>query len=308
MKLTELITEFKVFCDNKYGTKSGTANSYTNAIKYLFEYLNISEINDLTFITLKSLAPDLKNKNTVFYLEVQDFYTKRGQSSYIEKGFVKASIDRLFEFFDSGFYVKQSLKDEMIINAVSDKEIKATFDLNKLRCELPLNYRIEHSYNLRIKNGTAKESVKKICNGRKAEKYFISYLKDYLGFKENKEFFDVANNKDYGYDIRLLNVGLEVKNIKSGGFYLTDNEIARIENTDTHLILVDLDNGIWLLKHNSYWLQNIIQKIKLIRKYCTDNYSNLDLTDIKINLDEQVEKDIIDISKINKKKLKELLK
>ncbi len=55
---------------------------------------------------------------------------------------------------------------------------------------------------------------------------------------------------------KLSGPTLKVKNIKNGGFYLIDNEIARIEKSETHLILVDIDNGIWLLNDTLTWLKN----------------------------------------------------
>lgn len=307
MKRVEFLTAFKNYCDKIYGNDSGTANSYTNAVKYLFDYLNVVEVNEEVYNILKSLTPELKNKKTSFYKDLQNFYTKRGQSSYVKNGFLSAAINRLFNFIDNNFRLDLSVKKEILIEAVTDSDLKVIYDLNKLRSELPLCNQNEHDYKLSRNSGTVQETLKKIRSGRKAEKYFISYLKDFLGFAENKDFFDVANNKEYGYDIRLLNVGIEVKNIKSGGFYLTDNEIARIENTDTNLILVDVDNGIWLLKHDSVWLHNIIQNIKSIRKFCAKNYCNLDLTDIKINIDNEVNKEIFDISKLNKEQFKKIL-
>ena len=134
------------------------------------------------------------------------------------------------------------------------------------------------------------------------------YLRDFLGLKPGVEYVDVSNSKEYGYDLRVLEYGIEVKNIKSGGFYLTDNEIARLLCSQTHLIFVDIDNGIWLLKNNSKWLQNVVENIKSIREYCYVNYSNLDLTDIRINLDEGIMDEAIEISKLKKEQIVDLLK
>lgn len=117
----------------------------------------------------------------------------------------------------------------------------------------------------------------------------------------------MANNKNYGYDIRLKNIGLEVKNIKSGGFYLTDNEIARLETTSTHVVLVDIDNGIWLLKNDSGWLKRNIENIKSIRNYCKIKYTTLDLSDIKISLDETAQREAYCLSSLDRKEVFALL-
>ena len=117
----------------------------------------------------------------------------------------------------------------------------------------------------------------------------------------------MSNNKEYGYDIRLFDCGIEVKNIKNGGFYLTDNEIARLEHSETHLILVDIDNGIWLLKNNSNWLKTAIANIKAIRNFCKDNYSQLDLTDIRIDINKDTANDTIEISGFSRQDIKDAL-
>ena len=176
-----------------------------------------------------------------------------------------------------------------------------------MRGEFPTQSNNEHSYDLRRTSGTINAAVKRIRNGRKAEKYFISFLTDYLGFVENEDFFDVANNKNFGYDVRFKNIGLEIKNIKSGGFYLTDNEIARLENTLTHLILVDIDNGIWLLKNDSDWLKRIVEDIKSIRNYCKLQYASLDLSDIKINLNDVAQQQAFNLATLNQQGLLALI-
>ena len=126
----------------------------------------------------------------------------------------------------------------------------------------------------------------------------MDFLK-YNNFKENIDFIDVANSKDFAYDIKFFNIGLEIKNIKSGSFYLSDNEIACLENNVTVLILIDIDNGIWALNNSSTWLKNVINNIKKIRQYCLTTYPNIDLTDIKINIDNKLESDCCEISQLS---------
>lgn len=307
MQIEEFITKYKEFCDEKYGTKTGTATSYANALKYLFDYLEFDNINESTVLTVKSIEPDIRDKYCAFYNNILNDFSTKGRSSYIEKGFVKAAIPTLYEFLNENVLPLNDNQDNILLDAIHDNKIIAQFNQNTLRRVFPITRNFEHSYDIRRVNGTTKDTAKKICNGRKAEKYFVSFLKDYLGLKQGTDFIDVSNNKEYGYDIRLFNYGIEVKNIKNGGFYLTDNEIARIEKSETHLILVDVDNGIWLLKNNSTWLKQMIANIKEIRKYCYENYNLLDLTDIKISVDEIAKNETVEITGLTKEQFKDLL-
>lgn len=198
--------------------------------------------------------------------------------------------------------------DDILLESIHDNKIVAQFNRDKLVHILPTAAYCEHTYEIRRVNGTINDAAKRIRSGRKAEKYFVSFLKDYLCLEQGSDFIDVSNNKEYGFDIRLFDCGIEIKNIKNGGFYLTDNEIARLVHSETHLGLVDIDNGIWLLKNNSNWLKTIIANIKSIRNFCKDNYSKLNLTDIKINIDSDIEPDVIELTNLSRQKFEDLLK
>lgn len=242
-----------------------------------------------------------------FYNSILDEFSSKGRSSYVEKGFLKAAIPALYEFLNEYPLSHDEQADDVLLDAINDNQIIAQFNRDELRRILPTAAYCEHTYDIRRINGTIKDAAKSIYSGRKAEKYFLSFLKDCLGLEQGIDFIDVSNNKEYGYDIRLFDCGIEVKNIKNGGFYLTDNEIARLEHSETHLILVDIDNGIWLLKNNSTWLKTIIANIKSIRNFCKDNYSQLDLTDIRININNDAEKDTTEISCLSKQEIKDTL-
>lgn len=255
--------------------------------------MNSSEISNALILEIRSLEPDIRDSDSIFYGDLEKFYTSTGRSSYLEKGFLKAALPILFKFSDT--YLFQDADDVVLLQEIKDNKVVADYSKDRLRHELPIAEKVVHNYNVRRISGTVKESYKRICSGRKAEKYFISFLTD-LGFRKNQDFFDVANNKNYGYDVRFFDVGLEIKNIKNGYFFLSDNEIARLENTSTHLILVDIDNGIWFLKNNSKWLSRTIDDIKKLRNYCKDYFSNLDPSDIKIIIDDNVKNYVTDIS------------
>lgn len=307
MQIEEFVSNYKAFCESKFGSRTGTATSYANALKYLFEYLSFNKVDETAVLTVKSLDPDIRDKHCVFYNGILGEFSSKGRSSYIENGFLKAAIPALYEFLNEHPLPHNEQADDILLGAIHDDKIKAQFNRNELRRILPTAAYCEHTYDIRRVNGTIKDAAKRIYSGRIAEKYFLSFLNDCLGLEQGIDFIDVSNNKEYGYDIRLFGCGIEVKNIKSGGFYLTDNEIARLEHSETHLILVDIDNGIWLLKNNSTWLKTIIANIKSIRNFCKDNYSQLDLTDIRIDINNDAEKDTTEISGLSKQEIKDTL-
>ncbi len=189
-----------------------------------------------------------------------------------------------------------------------DAAIIADFDITKIDGTIPLSKNTEHRYEISKRNGTILESKRKIYSGRKAEKYFISFLTS-KRFIENIDFEDVANNRNYGFDVKFGQVGLEIKNIASGDFYLSDNEIAHFENRKTLIVLISIGNGIWVFNSESRWLTQRIKEIKEIREYCNNHYSQLDLTDIKINIDNTIndENEIIRLDNLEKESIFETL-
>ena len=198
-------------------------------------------------------------------------------------------------------------KNIIISQELKDSDINVEFLNINLKRELPVTNIInEHDYSISRRNGTSKESLKKIKSGRKAEKYFIKYLNS-LGFVSGIDFKDVANDKDYGFDILLFDIGLEVKNISSGAFYLTDNEIAYLDRCLTHIILVDINNGIWLLKNDSNWLKESVLNIKKIREYCKTFCTNLDVESIKIYVNEKTKEDLIELTGLPKEQVLKIL-
>ena len=300
-QLDDFILKFKLHCQQKFPLKSGTATSYSNAIKYLFRFMNATEVNKDLILEIKSLEPDIRDATSLLYKDLNNFFTSNGQSSYLEKGFLKAALPVFFEF-SNNVITMQGSNEAVLLSEIRDNQVIADFYPERLRHELPTAEYVVHNYNVRRISGTANESATKIRIGRKAEKYFISFLIS-LGFKNEIDFIDVANNKNYGYDIRFLGVELEIKNIKSGSFFITDNEIARLENSKTNLILVDIDNGIWLLKNDSIWLKNSINNIKNLRDYCKSQYNNLDVCDVRIMIDDNLKQSIPDISSYNKEQV-----
>ena len=305
MQIDELVTQFKTYCQRRFPSNTGTAVSYTNAVRYLLEFMNVAEISNDLFSEIKSIEPDIRDSESILYGELQKHFEMAGRESYLKKGFLKAALSVLFDF--EAVFSLGGPSDAILIREIRDNQITVNFSGENLHRLLPTASYTAHNYNVRRVSGTSEEATKKVRSGRKAEKYFISFLTK-AGFVQNVDFFDVANNKNYGFDVRFHDVGLEIKNIKSGAFYLSDNEIARLENTNTHLILVDIDNGIWLLKKESLWLKNAIKDIKEVRAYGETHFSNLDISDIKILIDDSIRPEAEEISDCTKERIIEMLK
>ena len=303
--MNSIIKDFEKFCKTP-NRNSGKASSYAHAIKYLCEFLKIEKINEQTVKQIQDIELLIKDNNSSLYKEMLDFLSNRGQVSYLVNGFIKAALPlffRFYSYYSETVEVNDMQKNIIISQELKDSDINVEFFNTNLKRELPVTNLInEHDYSILRRNGTSKESLKKIKSGRKAEKYFIKYLNS-LDFVSGIDFKDVANDKDYGFDILLFDIGLEVKNISSGAFYLTDNEIAYLDRCLTHIILVDINNGIWLLKNNSNWLKESVFNIKKIREYCKTFYTNLDVESIKIYVDEKVKEDLIELTGLPKEQV-----
>lgn len=204
MQIEEFILNYKAFCESKFGSRTGTATSYANALKYLFEYLGFNKVDETAVLTVKSLDPDIRDKHCVFYNTILDEFSSKDRSSYIKKGFLKAAIPALYEFLNEQPLLNNAQADDILLGAIHDNKIIVQFNRDKLRRILPTAAYCEHTYNIRRVNGTIKDAAKRIYSGRKAEKYFLSFLKDCLELEQGIDFIDVSNNKEYGYDIRLF--------------------------------------------------------------------------------------------------------
>ncbi len=106
---------FEDYCKTP-GVDSGKARSYAKAIEYLCDYLKITEIDTQSVALIKSLENDIYNKNSPFYQSLLLFLIGRGQRSYLENGYIKASLKYFFAFFQ--YITSQSrrwTKDETVL-------------------------------------------------------------------------------------------------------------------------------------------------------------------------------------------------
>ena len=90
---------FEEFCITP-GIDSGKASSYSRAIQYLCDYLNISKIDAQTVTKLKSIENAINDKSSWEYQNLFVFLAGRRQKSYLEGGFIKAALPCFFTFCD----------------------------------------------------------------------------------------------------------------------------------------------------------------------------------------------------------------
>lgn len=113
--MNEFFTEFEDYCKTP-GVDSGKASSYAKAIKYLCEYLKIIDIDAQSIALIKSLENDICDKQSALYQSLLLFLIGRGQRSYLESGYIKASLKYFFAFFK--YQTSQSrkwTKDESVL-------------------------------------------------------------------------------------------------------------------------------------------------------------------------------------------------
>lgn len=95
--------EFKRFCVTPSSPNSNKANSYVKAIQIVFSFLDIDsnnfEFND--YEKVKELYQSLNDKNSVPYQNLHSFVLKNNQKSYLEDGFINASLNYFRKFFEN---------------------------------------------------------------------------------------------------------------------------------------------------------------------------------------------------------------
>ena len=97
--MQKFLSRFEEYCKTP-GIESGKARSYANAIAYLCDYLGLSTIDDKSVFYIKSKENDIKDKNSALYKDLLSFLSRRGQKSYLTKGWIKASLSYLYDFIN----------------------------------------------------------------------------------------------------------------------------------------------------------------------------------------------------------------
>ena len=97
MKKENLIASFEEYLFDNNVKGSGKASSYLRAIKMVFEFLNIKDMVDENEIQrIRQFQTKVQNSVSKEY---NDFYNHFKSKSYLEKGFVRASLISFFEFY-----------------------------------------------------------------------------------------------------------------------------------------------------------------------------------------------------------------
>lgn len=95
--MQKFLSQFEEYCKTP-GIESGKARSYANAIAYLCDYLSISTIDAKAVAYIRSLENEIKDVCSELYNDLLIFLSKRGQKSYLTKGWIKAALSYLYDF------------------------------------------------------------------------------------------------------------------------------------------------------------------------------------------------------------------
>jgi len=141
--------------------------------------------------------------------------------------------------------------------------------------------------------GTDKTLTNKQISGANAEKIVIDFFEINGYIAKN-----VANKIDFHYDVYIEDIDLriEVKNIKNGYFFISENEMRQFEKGYTRICFVD-GEIILLSKHHdqTILLQSIFADIRNIDSELIDKYEGrYKASDIQIGIQELFSSDLID--------------
>lgn len=95
--MSDFFEQFEEYCKTP-GVESGKARSYSKAIEYLCDYLKIYEIDSQAIAQIKNVENSIYDKNSAIYQDLLFFLSKRGQTSYLVKGYIKAALNYFFDF------------------------------------------------------------------------------------------------------------------------------------------------------------------------------------------------------------------
>ncbi len=248
--------KFKTFCVTPGQENSNKANSYVQAVKILFDFLDIKDdsINKNEIIKILKCKEQLRNKSSTEYQNILQFVTSRNQKSYLENGFISAAINYL-----NNYYIKND-----------NGEIKLLENNNKN------DYRVR--YNLSL---LAKPFVILSGNSGTGKTRIATRFAKYLEKKNDSGFTNHL----------LIPVGADwTDNTKILGYYnpLADNGTGKYEKTDVFkfieraganpeipffLILDEMN-----LSHVERYFSDFLSKMELLDYSNPDNKVFFDIT------------------------------
>lgn len=95
--LEKFVKSFEEYCGVP-GVNSNKARSYAKGIQYLCDYLNISEINEVSVKKIDEIKEYVCDRRSTFYNELLTFLERRKQKSYLENGFIQAALKYFFDY------------------------------------------------------------------------------------------------------------------------------------------------------------------------------------------------------------------
>ena len=177
--MQEFFRQFEDYCKTP-GVDSGKARSYAKAIEYLCDYLKITEIDAQSVSLIKSLENDIYNKNSSLYNGLLLFLTGRGQKSYLENGYVKASLKYFFAFFKYTTSQGEKWTKEETVLALAlyckipfgkiNKNHPQVIELSKLMGRTPASVSMKMGNFGRFDEELAKKGITGLSNGSKLDK------------------------------------------------------------------------------------------------------------------------------------------
>ena len=162
-----------------------------------------------------------------------------------------------------------------------------------------------------IKGGTIETAKAKSKAGATVENKVVESLQ-----KKGFTVSNVANDASYRFDVLIndINLGLEVKNVNNGYFYISENEIRAFREGECRICFYH-DDVIWISKkyNDSKKLISIFNEINEIDAYVINNYDGRYMVDglkIGINLEfrDELQNDFYNITNLTLTDIMELLR
>lgn len=200
------------------------------------------------------------------------------------------------QLFRGVFYLEEHLKSKHSVKLVRNKKDSINKRTTRRRnYQLPTTKPFVKMVDRKDPRtaGTDQIGKNKVIAGARAENNVIKFLSS-LGFIVD----DVANNKNYHFDILLkeLDLGLEVKNIVNGNFYISENEIRVFERDQSRICFVDKRDILISKKHKDVVaLKRIFSDLRSIDSEIKDLYDGIYEPDsLRIGINEFNKKELLE--------------
>lgn len=200
------------------------------------------------------------------------------------------------QLFRGVFYLEEHLESKHSVKLVRNRENSLNRRVTKRKnYQLPTTKPFVKMIDKKdsVTAGTDQIGNNKIIAGAKAESDVVKTLTS-LGFIVE----DVANNSNYHFDILIkeLELGLEVKNIRNGNFYISENEIRVFEREQSRICFVDKKEILISKKYKDVIaLKRIFNDLRSIDSEIKDLYHGVYEPDsLRIGINESNKKELLE--------------